>query len=85
MKLALIVGAQPKSCKDLSIVRLPAGKWKLCTEGIVDSLFSFRTGDSHFKLADKITIENEAPTFVQFFMDHRGTESCISIFAELVT
>ena len=85
MQIALLTGASPKSCTVGPTVRLHSGKWRLVTNGLVDSKISFvldaTTPISHDKDVELLI---DGPCIISTLFKDRGTEQFISVYAELV-
>lgn len=87
MRLALLVGADPKTCTHGPRVRVLAGKWRLDVHGIEDSILIMHVeGDNKMELEvlngiHFICNENEK---VQVQFSKRGKEKYVSVIAEKV-
>jgi len=83
MRLVLLSGANPKIAVCGPSVRLKAGTWNIEQEGVVDSKLSLLLDGKDYEIplqGVKITIGTS--TSVKFVK--RGSESYISVFAELI-
>ncbi len=91
MKLALLVGANPRVCKEGPVVKLSEGKWILVPVGLVDTVLGLQlTGnreitdgfyvkrDSNFGIEVKLGENIRA----QLVMKEAGNEPYIGVFAE---
>lgn len=79
-RLALLVGANPRVMKCGPKVRLYEGKWKLGFVGVVDTLLSQQPVSNMVEDGQII----EGPCSIQLFLRRPGSETIISVFAELV-
>lgn len=86
MQLALLSGANPRSCKHGPVVRLAPGKWRLDVQGIVDStLLLHVTGYECSNIAHSgMVINCEDTEEVQLSFGLRGTEQYLTVIAERV-
>lgn len=85
MKLPLLLGARPKYCGDMQLRHLGEGKWKIYTEGVLDTKLSLSTSES----ATSVPLNGEAltltgPLEVYLKIDAPGKEAHFHVFAEQV-
>jgi hypothetical protein len=83
MRIALLTGAHPQRSKGGPIVRLPAGKWSIEGEGVVNTRLHLLIGISEMpnELGE---YEFEGPVDVAVAFAERGNESHVSVFARKV-
>lgn len=87
-KLALLVGANPRTSDGGPKVKLHEGEWDIAITGIHDSQISVsRDGDIYndfgFVLNGKNRLILTGPCTAQVVWVKKGTESHISVYAEL--
>jgi hypothetical protein len=83
-QLALLSGANPRSCKHGPAVRLFPGKWRLNVQGMVDSnlLVHVEGYDASNLVHHGMVLNCENVEIVQLSFGVRGTEQYISVIAE---
>jgi hypothetical protein len=86
MQLALLSGANPRSCKHGPAVRLHPGSWRLDVQGQVDSslLVHVEGYECSNLLTQGMQLYCEETQVVQLTFGLRGTESYITVIAEKV-
>ncbi len=87
MKLALLSGANPRSCKHGPAVRLHEGSWRLSVQGMVDSnlLMHVEGYEASNIIHDGMMIPVVGETaIVQLSFGVRGSEQYITVIAEKV-
>lgn len=72
MRLPLLVNGTPKELASSPIVLIPAGKWKITTENLIDSVL----------LPCQLDLQIPTPLMIDFA--HKGTETNLNIYAELL-
>lgn len=95
MRLALLSGANPQIAKDGPRVRLAKGTWKICYDGVRESVLWIMLTSKPFVRQDEdqvvplpisdghmVTIEITSTAHLIF--QHRGSERFISVYAEKV-
>ncbi len=83
MQIALLSGANPKSCKVGPVVRLIKGSWSINVQGLVDSILSLHIGDQEL-VGNSQAITLDKLELVQLKFVNRGTEPYITAFAEKI-
>lgn len=90
MRLALLSGANPKTCNRGPAVRLQAGTWRLDCDGIVDSKLFLTIVSMDDEIFPSIEVMNgkqfeiTRSRLVQLGFKLRGSEKYISIVTEKV-
>ena len=87
MKIALLSGASPRSCKHGPAVRLVPGSWRLNVHGIIDSSILMHV--EGYEASNVIHHGMELPELretavVQLSFGVRGSEQYITVIAEKV-
>jgi hypothetical protein len=86
MQLALLSGANPRSCKHGPAVRLHAGSWRLNVQGMEDSslLMHVEGYDASNLVHHGMMLDCKETEVVQLHFGVRGKESYITVIAEKV-
>jgi|GraSoiStandDraft_4_1057263.scaffolds.fasta_scaffold44309_5 hypothetical protein len=87
MKLALLSGANPRTCKHGPAVRLHEGSWRLNVQGLVDSslLMHVEGYEASNLIHNGMMIPvNGETAIVQLSFGVRGSEDYITVIAEKV-
>ena len=87
MKLALLSGANPRSCKHGPAVRLHKGSWRLNVQGLIDSSLTMHVEgyEASNAIYDGMMLHAEHQTeIVQLNFSVRGSEQYITVIAEKV-
>ena len=82
MRIALLIGANPKIATHGPTVRLLRGRWTLTFEGLKDSALTLKFTDRHLLLPNTKEFIVTEPEFVMLEFSNRGTENTISVFAD---
>lgn len=80
MRLALVIGANPRTYRPGHISIVKPGKWKIVADGLHDSTFIVKNHTQQLSLHDEFELESHTGFSVEF--TKAGTEQLISIFAE---
>lgn len=86
MKLALLVGANPRVSEGGPWIRLKEGNWTIGTVDVIDTELSVDQYVSSIESLVNVRVNNNrfiGPCCVKIRIDKRGTESHISVYAEL--
>lgn len=83
MKLVLVAGFNPRVSKIGPKVRLFEGRYRICTENIVNSKLVLCTDNTILSVKDGSTIESMGGTY--WLGVSEGTEEFINVFAEYVS
>jgi len=89
MRVALLTGANPRVSRGGPEVRLLAGRWRIVTEGVKDSILDLHFDDGHVLPVPHPVVANgvfarDDRFNVRLHFRERGTEDHISVFAEKV-
>jgi len=78
MQIALLIGANPKTCNNTAVVRLDATRWKMITGNVIDSVITLRNYSN-----GSIIDQNDftGPCLVYCDFETRGSESFVSAYA----
>lgn len=83
MRLAILIGANPKVYQNTSPTILKKGTWKIIPQGFIDSICVLSVGSEVYSVGDTITLKNTSPINVDFTT--KGSEKVVSILAERVS
>jgi hypothetical protein len=86
MQLALLIGANPRSCKHGPAVRLISGKWRLNVQGLEDSslLLHVKGCVCNDLVQHGMVISCVEPQEIQLHFGVRGNEKYITVVANKV-
>ena len=86
MKIALLSGANPNTCKEGPTVRLLPGTWRFHLHGLVDSELAMKVGgyEGTNVIKNHLTLKFDETEQVQLFFSKRGSEQFITAFAERI-
>lgn len=87
MQLALLVGANPRVCKEGPLVRLSKGFWNIRCVGVVDSelhLHAEGSADTIIPLPNNVPPSIGGDRNVSLSISKAGSELFIGVFAELM-
>lgn len=84
MQIALLSGANPKSCKVGPVVRLIPGSWNINIQGMNDSELALYVDGFMHLVGKTLELSLIKVAHVQFKFMKRGTEPYITAFAERI-
>lgn len=85
MKLALLVGANPRTSEGGPRVKLGEGVWRIAAEGLIDSQINVSLGGTPSTHSTDAPVNKvTGPVDIQIGFEKRGKEDHISVYAELL-
>ena len=83
MRLAFIIGANPRSFQTGTVSVISPGKWRIVAEGINDCVLEFQNHSQRLSIHDKFEVKVHTGFRTEFIK--RGTEKLIAVFAERIS
>jgi hypothetical protein len=80
MRIAILLGANPRTHTKGSLSVLKPGKWKIASETLVDSVISVSNHSLKLSLHDEFELSSYTSFTGEFL--NRGSEQIVSVYAE---